>query len=96
MINRMTGESDEDHIPLRVNGITFAEGLERLERQTSTNSSEVEPPTMVQLERTVAYLKARTKCPECGSKVQALGKAHQFCLDCDWDNLEVLASAAPA
>ena len=29
-------------------------------------------------------------CPWCGGKVQALGENSQFCLDCDWDNLEPL------
>ncbi len=27
-------------------------------------------------------------CPKCGGKVQSIGKGSNFCLDCDWDNLE--------
>ena len=29
-------------------------------------------------------------CPKCGGKVQGLGREAVCCLDCEWDNLEVL------
>ena len=29
-------------------------------------------------------------CPECGGRVRRIGKAADFCLECDWDNLPPL------
>ena len=29
-----------------------------------------------------------TACPDCGGKVNRLGEASHYCLDCDWDDLE--------